>query len=506
MSNETSNNKRIAKNTLFMYFRMFITMAAGLYTARVVLKALGAEDYGLYNVIGGIISMFTFINGAMTNTTSRYITFYLGKKDAEGLNNIFSMSFLIHAFIALIIILLGETIGLWYLYEKLVIPEGRLSVAVILYQLSIASAVVNILYVPFNATIVAHEKMSAFAYISIMDAVLKLSIALSINYVPIDKLIYYGIMLFLIPLVDISIYYTYCKRNFEETNIRWYWSKPLFKEMFSFTGWSVLGNFSYVFFNQGINLILNSFCGTAVNAARGVAMQVDALVRQFAANVQIAINPQIIKSYADNDMRRMYTLIFSSSRLCYFLLLLLALPIILEADVILQVWLGEVPPHTINFVRIVLVGVILDTLVNPMFTANLATGKVKIYQIWISIISYGFMPLVYLSIKLTDIPESVFLCTILCNIICVVARVYILRKQIDLSVTAYIKEVIMPIMFVSGLSLIAPLYVHGKIENMVLDFFTTCAVSVLSVIVFVWILGMKHDERKFVLKKIHLSK
>lgn len=493
-----SNNKRIAKNTVFMYLRMFVTLGLGLYTSRAVLHALGAEDYGLYNVIGGIIAMFSFVNGAMTNTTSRFITFYLGKNDAEELNMIFSMSFLIHLFIALLIGILGETVGLWYLYEKLVVPEGRFEAAFWLYQLSILSSVLSILIVPFNATIVAHEKMSAFAYISIIEAILKCAIAVCIAFSPYDKLIVYGILMFMVTVSIMTIYFTYCKRYFAEVGIRWYWNRPVFSEMFKFTGWGLLGSFSYVFYSQGINLILNAFCGTAVNAARGIAVQVEGVVRSFASNVQTAINPQIIKSYAENELSRMFSLVYASSRYCFFLLFLLCLPLIIEAEYVMRIWLVEVPNHTINFVRIVLVSVLLDALSNPLFTTNLATGKVRIYNFTLSCISFILMPITYLSMRYTLIPESVFICLFCCKLAEQIARLFIARQQVGLSIGTYFKKVILPIIFVVVSAPVIPSVLFLSMPVNIWTVILVTSVSVLSVLSMVYLMGITPNERKFV--------
>lgn len=502
MSDNSSSNKRIAMNTLFMYLRMFITMSVSLYTSRVVLRTLGVEDYGLYNVIGGIIAMFGFLNGAMTNTTSRYITFFLGKGDEKKLSDVFSMSFIIHAYIAIIIIVLGETVGLWYLYEKLVVPDGRFQAAFWLYQLSIASTVTTILYVPYNAAIVAHEKMSAFAYISIMDSALKLLVVFALMWAPYDKLIFYGTLMFFVPLIDIAIYFSYCKRNFPETKIHWFWDTALFKEMFGFAGWSLLGNFSFIFFTQGLNLILNAFCGPAVNAARGISVQIEGVVRQFASNVQTALNPQIIKSYAEGNMERMYSLIIASSRYCFYLLLLLSLPVMIEADAILKLWLGDYPDYTVSFLRLILAVVIMDGMINPIFTANLATGKVRIYHIVLSTISVIFMPLTYLAIKLTNMPESVFICHIVMTIIGLIARLFIMRNQIGFPISMYLSKVIIPNGIVVCTSLVSSLIVFKYSSDTLVGHFSTCVASVMFVSLCVLIFGMTSAERVFVFEKI----
>ena len=493
-----NNNKRIAKNTFIMYFRMGIIMIVGLYTSRVVLQQLGIEDYGLYNVIGGIIAMFTFLNNAMVNATSRFITFYLGKKDNSMLNNVFSMAFLIHLFIAVIILLLAETVGLYYLNNILVIPEGREFAAQWLYQLSIISCVLSILNVPYNATIVAHEEMKTFAYIAIMDVLLKLSIVLLLAYSPFDKLIFYATCLKCVTILDLLIYFVYCKRHFIETRIKYYWNRSIFKEMMGFAGWALVGNFSHLFYSQGINLMLNAFCGPAVNAARGIAVQVESVVKQFASNVQVAINPQIIKSYASNEMERMYSLVFTSSRLCFYLLFIISLPVLFETDFILQLWLGEVPNHTTNFVRLILIISIFDAFINPMFTANLASGKLKVYHLTLTILMYSFMFVTYYSIKLTLVPESVFICLLIATILGVVMRVFILEMQIGLSKMMYIKRVLLPVCLVVMSSLILPLISHLLITNNVLRFFVTSILSVLSVALSVYFLGITSTERQYV--------
>ena len=502
VSDKKNENKRIAKNTLFMYFRMFVIMGIGLYTSRLILKLLGVDDYGLYNVIGGIIAMLGFLNGAMVNTTSRFITFYLGKNDKEKLQHVFAMSFIIHALIAIIIVFLGETLGIWYLYNKLVVPPNRFDAAFWLYQLSILSAVVNILYVPYNAVIVAHEKMKAFAYISIFDCILKLLIVLSLWIYPFDKLIYYGFMISLISLINIAVYYNYCKKNFDESRISLVWNKTLFREMLGFAGWSMMGNFSYLFYSQGINLILNSFCGTAVNAARGIAVQVETIVRQFASNVQTSINPQIIKSYSDNDLDRMFSLIFASSRYCFYLLFLLSLPILMETEFLLSIWLEEVPDHTVNFVRIILCTTLLDSLSNPMFTANLASGKVKVYHITISCISYTFMPITYFALKYYKIPEIVFVCLFITQIFGVIARLFIIRYQIQLPIRDYCINVFKPIFLVLFSSIALPLlFLYNNDEGWI-RFGATSFLSVFSVLTFALLLGIKKDERLVLIEKV----
>lgn len=496
-----TNNKTIAKNTLFMYFRMFLIMVVGIYTSRVVFATLGIEDYGLYNVIGGIIAMFGFLNSAMGNTTSRFITFHLEKRDLNKQVSVFSTAVEIHFIIALIILILGETVGLWYLYNKLVIPEGRFTAAFWLYQLSIASTIISIVSVPYNAAIIAHEKMSVFAYISIMDAVLKLIIVYFLAIAPFDKLIFYGSLIFLIQILDRIVYGIYCGRHFPETKLKLSWEKDLFKEIFSYAGWNMMGGFAYVFFTQGINLLLNLFCGTAVNAARGIAVQVESIVKQFASNVQTAINPQIIKSYAQNNLERMHSLVCASSRYCFFLLFIITLPIMLEIKYLLHLWLGDYPDHTVNFVRIILANVILDTLVNPLWTANAATGKVKIYQITVNSISLLFIPIAFLVIKYSNVPESLFLCTVISTIVCTIARLFIVMKQISLNFKYYFINVLFKISSVTLIASIIPVAVHSFTHKNLVGFILVGICSVFSAGITIYSIGLTSEEKVMLTKK-----
>ena len=506
MNSQESNNKQIAKNTIFMYFRMGITMIVGLFTSRIVLQQLGVEDYGLYNVIGGIITMFSFLNGSMVNATSRFITVYLAKKDSLMLNNIFSMAFLIHLCIGILILILGETIGLYYLNNNLVIPEGREFAAHWLYQLSVISCFFSILYVPYNATIIAHEKMNAFAYISITDVLLKLIIVLLLAYSPFDKLIFYATLLTGVSLLDLVIYFTYCSRKFIETKLKFYWNHTIYKEMMNFAGWALVGNFSYLFYSQGINLMLNAFCGPAVNAARGIAVQVEGVVKQFANNVQTAINPQIIKSYTSNEMERMYSLIFASSRICFYLLFIISLPIIIEANFILELWLGKVPDHTVNFIRLILSITLLDAFINPLFTANLASGKLKIYNLSLCSVSYPFMIITYLSIKYIGIPESVFICLLISTIIGVIVRVFVGHYQIGMSPLSFFREVIKKVLHVIILSSIIPVVLHNFSEYGWQRFIVVSIVCLCTTIIVVYYIGLRKEEREFIISKIKAFK
>ena len=346
MGSIVSNNSRIARNTLMLYFRMFLMMGITFYTSRVVLQQLGVEDFGIYNVVGGVVAMFAFLNSAMTVSTQRYLTFELGTGNAEKLKLVFMTSIYCHALISLIVIVTIEIAGLWFIYNKMVIPDNRLDAALWTFQMSVASTVVVITSTPYNAAIIAHEKMSAFAYISVLEAALKLAIAFAISFGNFDKLIVYATLLFVAQLIIRFIYSAYCTRRFEETRLRRLFSKRLFREMSVFAGWNIWGTLAIVFKTQGLNLLLNLFFGPAVNAARGIAVQVQSAMALFAGNLQTAMNPQITKTYAQGALQEMHRLVFRSAKFTFFLLLILCLPVMFEIDWILEFWLGEANTET----------------------------------------------------------------------------------------------------------------------------------------------------------------
>jgi O-antigen/teichoic acid export membrane protein len=479
-----------------MAFSMFV----GLYTSRVLLQALGVEDYGLYNVIGGIISIFTVLNSALINTTSRFITVSLAKGIVQDTRKIFNMALLLHFVVGLLIVSFGETAGLWYLQNKLVIPEGRDVAAEWLYQFTIISAFLSTINVPYNASIIAHEKINVYALIQIADVVLKLIIVLLLAVAPFDKLIFYALLILGVTVMNICINFIYCHRKFEEVKLRFFWNWRIFKEMLKFVGWAMVGNFSNMFYTQGINLMLNAFCGPAVNAARGIAVQVQGVVAQMANNVQTAINPQIMKTYAVNNLERMHMLICASSRFCYYLLFLIALPIMLEADFILKLWLGVVPEHTVNFIRLTLIASLLDAFINPMFTANLASGKLNLYYIPISVVSFSFMFITYFAIRDTGVPESVFICYLGMILLGVIVRIFVMNRQVQLPKWIYVRDAILPVLIVTILASVFPILVQLSMEKGLLRLIAILIVSSSSIGLAVLIVGISQSERQMIIQ------
>lgn len=500
MTEPAYSNKRIAKNTLMLYLRMFLTMAISIYTSRVVLSTLGIEDYGTYNVVGGIVVMFTFINGAMNTATMRYITFELGRGNIERLKTVFRTSIQVFVILAFIIVLLSETIGLWFLYHKLTIAPDRMTAALWVFQISVIDCVLRMIVIPFHAEVISHEKMGTFAYLSILDATLKLIIVYLLQVTPFDKLIIYALLMFAVSIIHISIYLIFCFKCFPEINFQFSLDKPLLKEMTSFAGWGLFGNLAGVLFNQGLNMLLNIFFGPVVNAARGVALQVQGTVQSFIVNFQMALNPQITKSYAKGNLDRMHTLIFSSSKFSFFLLFILALPITIEANQILGVWLKEVPNHSVSFIRLLFSIALIETLANPLVISNQATGKVKKYQIVVGGIQLLIVPIAYIVLKFGGNPESVYLVQFVIMLCAQIARIFMIKPLIQLPLKKYFNEVIIRVLIVAITAPIIPLFIYFNTHVLsIINFFIVCLFSVISVLISIYLIGITQNERQMIL-------
>lgn len=502
MSNTTENNKRIAKNTLLLYFRMLFLMAVSLYTSRVVLNALGVEDFGIYNVVGGVVAMFSVLSGSLSAAISRFITYELGKGNQKNLNKIFSSAVTIQLGLAGIIILLAETIGIWFLNVKMNIPEVRMEAANWVFQFSILTFAINLISVPYNASIIAHEKMSAFAYISILEAVGKLTIAYLIAISPIDKLIFYAILMCVVALVVRLAYGNYCKRHFSECTYHFSWDKQLLKSMFSFAGWNFIGASSAVLRDQGGNVVINLFCGPAVNAARGIAFQVNNAVNQFVVNFMTALNPQITKSYAAGDRGYMMTLIFQGARLSFYMLLLLSLPILVNTHYILALWLKIVPEHAVLFVQLILIFALSESISQPLITAMLATGKIRNYQIIVGGLQMMNLPLSYILLRLGYFPEVVIVIAICISQCCLAARLILLRGMIGLSITKYLKNVYLNIIVVSIIAVILPLISAYYIKESFINFILISLIAVICTLSSIYFIGCNNQEREFIHQKL----
>ena len=430
MSSKSDNNKRIAKNTLLLYIRMGVMMAINLYTSRVILNALGVVDYGLFNVVGGLVIMFSVLSKSLTNSISRYLTFELGKGETIRLKEMFSSALVIQFILCAIILVFAETIGLWFLNAKMTIPIERASAVQWVYQMAILSFLIGLISVPFNAIIVAHERMSAFAYISVIDAFLKLIIAFLIYVSPMDKLVFYAFLILLETIFQNFIYWVYCKRNFIECSFRLKFNKGLVKEMANFAGWNFFGTLSSSLRLQGVDVVINIFFGPTVNAAKGIATSVNSAVNGFVTNMMMAVNPQIIKSYSSGDREYMMNLINQSARYSFYLLFILALPVILNTDYILHLWLGFTPSYSVRFIQFVLLLTMLEALSNPLETGMMATGNIRNYQIIIGFLQILNLPLCYLMFKISFGPEMVYVIACLITFVCLFIRWIMLKPYL----------------------------------------------------------------------------
>lgn len=507
MSNQTSdNNKRIAKNTLLLYFRMLILLAVSLYTSRVVLNALGVVDYGVYNVVGGVIVMLSSITGSLSGASSRFITYALGKEDISLMRKTFGNVLFLHIISAAIVLLLGETIGLWFVNTQLQIPVGRETAAFWVYQFSIFSSILAIISVPYNAAIIAHEKMSAFAYITIIDAVLKLLVVYLIIALPFDRLILYSGLYFLIQIFDRVVYGIYCSRHFKETqSLSFKYDRIIFNKILSYSFWTLNGSLAVFGYTQGLNILLNIFFGPAVNAARGIAVQVQSVCQQFCNNFQVALNPQLTKSYARGDFKYMHELLVRSSKFSFFILFFIALPLMFESQFVLKLWLGIVPSHTVIFLRLVLVIGLLFTLSNPVLTSVHATGQVKIFQIIEATMLLMIVPVAWCLLHFFGVaPETVFIVHIVIEIMTQIMRLFIVCPMIQLSKKIYLKYVVVPICKVVLLAPIIPYFVYRSMSQCgFIQFFLVCSVCVICLSLIIFFLGCTKAEQQFIMRKIN---
>lgn len=496
------NNKRLAKNTLLLYFRMLLTMLVSLYTSRVVLNALGVEDFGIYNVVGGVVSMFTLLSGSLSAAISRYITFELGRNDSEKLKAVFSSAVTIQLILGVLILLLAETLGLWFLNYKMNIPVSRMYAANWVFQFSILTFIVNLTNVPYNAAIVAHERMSAFAYISILEAAEKLLIAVLILISPIDRLIFYAIMMCLTAIVVRIIYQVYCKRHFTECSYSFVFDRTLLRSMFGFAGWNFIGATSSILREHGGNIVINLFFGPVVNASRGIATQVNNAIQGFVANFMTALNPQITKSYAAGDIDYMNKLLFMGSRFSYYILFVISLPVIFNTEYLLWLWLGQVPDNSVSFVQLVLVFTLSDSVSLPLVTAMLATGNIRNYQIVVGGLQLLNLPLSYVLLRLGMVVETVYIVAIILSQVCLAARLVMLRPMIGMNTRKFIKNVYINIIIVSIVATIIPLLTCKYIEIGFCGFIFKCAICFISATASIVFIGLSHKEREMGICKL----
>lgn len=504
MSAQSENTKRIARNTLMLYLRMLFGMLVSLYTSRLVLQALGEEDYGIYNVVGGVVAMFSLISGSLSSSVGRFLTFELGRGNEQGLKRIFATSLSIHLVLALVILVLVETVGVWFLNSHMTIPPERLEAANWVLHASVFTFAVNLLSVPFGASIIAHERMTAFAYIGILDILLRLLIVLQVAWGTgsSDRLILYAWLLAGEGALMQVIYWIYCRRHFAECRFRFRFDTQYWRSMSSFAGWNFIGCTAGLLKDQGVNILLNLFFDPIANAARGIANTVNNALTAFANNFTTALNPQITKSYAAGERDYMFSLVERGSRFSYYILLVLTLPMLFETEFVLNLWLKNYPAHTVNFVRLVLLVSLCDMLSNTLINLQLATGRIRNYQIVVGGMLLMNFPLSYLFLRLGFAPESTMVVALGVSVCCLMLRLFFLRSMAGLPVRRYLRRVCLNVLLVSAAAAVVPLAVYMQMTDGLLRFGVIVGLAVLCTLASIYWVGCTPGERLFIRERM----
>ncbi len=497
-----SNNKKIAKNSILLYVRMGFLMVVSLFTSRVILDTLGVDDFGIFTVVGGVVSMFTILSGSLTSAIMRFMTYELGKDNIERLKLVFSTSVNIQIGISIIIFVAAEIIGLWFLNSKMNIPDGRMEAANIVLHASLGIFVLNLLSVPYNAAIIAHERMGAYAYISILDILAKLAVAYCIVLSPVDRLSTYAFLLLIEALVIRLIYGIYSKRQFVECTYHFVHNHSIFKEMTKFAGWNFLGVGAYTLNTQGVNVLMNIYFNVSVNAARGIAVQAGNAIVQFVNSFTTAVNPQITKSYATGNMDYLYSLICRSAKFSTYLFLFIAIPLTIETPAIFRLWLNTVPDYTVLFFRLSVLGILMDNvLANPIMTAVFATGDIRKYQVYVTLLGVLVFPLTWISYLLGASPEWTYIIYFVVYCIVLYVRLSVLRDKIGLPIARFIREVLLKIVPVTILSfVISSLFVLLLPSSFIRIMISTVFSLVISSCI-IYLIGLSVGERQLIVNK-----
>lgn len=496
-------NKRIMKNSLFLYFRMLLVMLVTLYTSRMILKILGEEDFGIYNIVGGIAGMFAFFTSSLSNSTQRYLTFYLGKNDHSTLQKIFSLSLTIYLIISLTVIVLGELIGLWFLNEKLNIPQDRMGAAFWVFHSTIISLFFTLNGIVFNSVLMARENMKIYAYFSIVESLLKLSVVfiLFLDYAY-DKLKVYSVLFLLVTILIQSFYAIYCYKKYPECRLKFFWDSKLFLEMFKMIGWNGFSTAVWAINGNGISIILNIYFGPIANAARGLASQVEAAINSFSNNFFSAVRPQIVKSYASENYHYFSNLLFYSSKYSFYLLFALCIPLFTKCEYILELWLGSVPFYTVEFVHWSLLFALVNILINPFWYGILAIGKLKKYCLIGSLVYLLVFPLSLILVHVYN--DATIVYKVLVSVRCVYhfVTLYIFKSIFEISISKYITKVLTPIVLVSLLSYVICDYIERYFSDNLFYLFLYCVVSVVIILLITYVFGISSEERKILVSKL----
>lgn len=448
MDNSNSGNKEnkiIVKNTMSLYLRMFFVLAISLYTSRVVLAELGAVDYGIYNVVAGFVSLFAFINASLSNAIQRYYNYYRGLRGEQGVNDVYATSIVIQIIIAILLLILVESFGSWYVANKMVFPEARVNAVWALFHTSVVSLVLVVFSIPYSSALLAHEYMNIYALIGIVEVLLKLAVVISLKYVPGDKLVYFAYLHLLTTLIVFALYFIYSKRKIAYLRFKFKYDKEMFLNMLAFSGWNLFGTFAYMLKAQGLNMVLNLFFGPIINAARGIANQVSSAVQGFSSNVVAAFRPQLVESYAKGNEKRFLSIFYSETKITYILILFLILPVIFDMDNVLALWLGKnVPEKTNIFTILVLVDMLVTTLSIPLSQIIHAIGKMKVFQIVTGTIVIAVIPVSYYILKVGFDAESVFVASIVLSVINYIVCLFVVNRIYTINLQQYVKQIIAP--------------------------------------------------------------
>ncbi len=491
----TVSNKRILKNTLMLYVRMILVMGITLFTSRVILENLGVEDYGIYNVVGGVIVMMSFFNSTLSSTCQRYFSSDLGLEDNVKLNRDFCLTMSLYLCFILLVLIVGETVGLWFVNNKLVIPDNRMFAANYVYQISLLTFIASSISIPYNALVVSHEHMSFYAYLSVIECFIKLAIAFLLAYYSGDRLIYYAFLMFVTSLLVTVLYYLFCKKKYRYIRFKFIWDKNEIKEISSYSGWHLIGAISVLVRNQGVNILLNTFFNPAINAARAISFQVLTATDSLNSNFFTAVKPQIYKSYSSNDMMGMHKLIKHSSVICFFLISVLAIPLVTNTDFVLNIWLKNVPEHTVLFTQLVLINAIIESINGPSIAAALATGTIRKFEIITGFLMLLNLPISWVLLKMGFEPEITMVVSIVIAIVTVIIRAYIIEDLIKYRAKDYFIKVVLPIVIISIIVLFTTYYLSGTMLEGWVRLLITILYSTVLLVILTFFMCFSKSER-----------
>lgn len=500
----SSNNNRIALNTVYLYLRMLFLVIIQLYTVPIILDALGVEDYGIYNVVGGIVGMFTFIGGALSSGSQRFLSYAIGQENQNELKRVFDSTQTIYVVYSLILFFIAESVGIWFLNNKMQIPESRIMAANWVFQFSVISFIINLLAIPYNSAIIAHERMSVFAYVSIIDGVLKLAAAVSLSFLNGDLLIWYAVFICLISILVRLIYQIYCNHSFVECKgFHFTWDNELSKKLLTYSGWNMIGSLALIARNQGLNIVVNIFFGPILNAAHSLAQQIGGLVTQLINNVYLATRPQITKLYAQDNKNAMWNLVFKSSKWTFFLLMIISIPAILEMKNILDIWLPEIPDYTVEIAQLLIISIVIETTVNQIIGAFQAMNHIKKYQMVSSTILLLNIPISYILLKYYKSGVLIPYCvTCLLSFFYMFSLLHVAKSEISMDIKKYIKTIMLKMLLVTASAFSIEFLIYQLLPESLFRIFITVIESIIISCICIWLMGADDDERFMIKQKI----